>query len=70
MIKNHYYKNFWDKSAYLFVSVAEGHFFSNGNKRLALSLLAKFYEINFIVKENFHTKNLAKSWEIYSQNII
>lgn len=61
-----YYKGFYAQTAYLFVAVAEGHFFSNGNKRLALSLLAKFYELNNYKEYRFkRDKYLQKLKEIF-----
>ena len=41
-----YYPDFFDKAAYLYVSVIDGYYFFNGNKRLALSLLMTFVYIN------------------------
>lgn len=47
LIKNdNYYPSFLKKAAYLFVAISTGHYFSNGNKRLALFSLAYFFAIN------------------------
>ena len=40
------YKNFQEKAAYLFCSIANGHAFTNGNKRLAATLLRYFLSDN------------------------
>lgn len=40
------YEGFYPKAAYLFCSVIDGHPFSNGNKRLAVSLLTFFMVAN------------------------
>ncbi len=41
-----YYPTLLDKATYLLVSVNKGHFFSNGNKRLALVTMTTFLAIN------------------------
>lgn len=41
-IQQRYYRTFFQKAAYLFLAVNKGHFFENGNKRLALVLLVTF----------------------------
>ena len=47
LVKNDdYYPGFFDKAAYLFASIIENHFFSNGNKRLAWMVLIYFLKIN------------------------
>lgn len=52
-IEQSYYPDFYSKASYLFLSINKGHFFSNGNKRLATTLLKIFYTINgFEAKEN------------------
>ncbi|MEK6882228.1 MAG: type II toxin-antitoxin system death-on-curing family toxin, partial [Nanoarchaeota archaeon] len=50
-----FYKDLFDKAAYLLVQINKGHFFSNGNKRLALVMLMGFININ-----DYHIKNLPK----------
>jgi death-on-curing family protein len=46
-IKNHdYYPTFYNKAAYLFASLSTGHYFQNGNKRLALFSFIYFARIN------------------------
>ena len=41
-----WYKGFFEKAAFLFASVNKGHFFANGNKRLALAILVYFIYLN------------------------
>lgn len=45
-IKDDYYSDFFIKSAYLFCGITEGHYFSNGNKRLAMMSFVSLYKIN------------------------
>lgn len=48
MAKLRFYPRFFDKASYLYVQINKGHFFSNGNKRLALVVLAAFvFENNY-----------------------
>jgi len=41
-----YYPDLLDKAAYLLIAINKGHFFSNGNKRLALVTTTVFLDIN------------------------
>src|SRR3989344_3621271 len=41
-----YYPNLLDKATHLLIEINEGHFFSNGNKRLALVATTTFLIIN------------------------
>ena len=41
-----YYPDFYLKTAYLFLSITKGHYFSNGNKRLAAALTSFFLVVN------------------------
>ena len=41
-----FYPDFFDKTAYFLTQINEGHFFSNGNKRLALVITIAFIYIN------------------------
>jgi prophage maintenance system killer protein len=41
-----YYPTLTDKAAYLMVQINKGHFFSNGNKRLALACATVFLVMN------------------------
>lgn len=46
-VKNdEYYTNFWEKGAYLLCSIAGSQYFSNGNKRLGVSVLLAFLTLN------------------------
>ena len=61
-----FYPDFFDKAAYLFIQINEGHFFSNGNKRLALVVTAVFVRINEFL---FQKKNIRSVFQNYFQNI-
>jgi death-on-curing family protein len=50
-----YYPDVLDKAAYLLIQINKGHFFSNGNKRLALVVATVFLDIN-----GKHLKDLPK----------
>lgn len=41
-----YYPTLFDKATYLLVAINKGHFFSNGNKRLALVIALDFLILN------------------------
>ena len=41
-----FYPSLFDKATYLFISINKGHFFSNGNKRLALVVGLGFLALN------------------------
>lgn len=41
-----YYPSIQDKATYLLIGIIQGHFFSNGNKRLALVVMAFFLSFN------------------------
>ena len=41
-----FYPSFLDKATYLLIAINKGHFFSNGNKRLALVIAIGFLEFN------------------------
>ena len=61
-IKNSdYYAHFYSKAAYLFASLSTGHYFANGNKRLALFSFIYFLRIN---KYRFRSikKEKYKEW--------
>lgn len=49
------YETFFAKAAYMFCSVIDGHPFSNGNKRLAVTLLSFFLILNDYV---IHVTNM------------
>ena len=50
-----YYPELFDKVGYLLIQINKGHFFSNGNKRLALVATTVFLDIN-----GKHLKALSK----------
>lgn len=52
-----YYPTLFSKSAYLFININKGHFFSNGNKRLSIVVL--FF---FLVTNNLLFKGKDKQW--------
>lgn len=41
-----YYRGFYKKAAYLFVALTTGHYFENGNKRIAIFSYIYFSQIN------------------------
>lgn len=58
---NNYYPSYYKKAAYLFTSISTGHYFSNGNKRLALAALFVFNYINDFIGRSVR-KEKYKSW--------
>lgn len=52
-----YYPSLFEKATYLLVNINKGHFFSNGNKRLALVTTTTFLSIN-----HYQLKNESKKW--------
>lgn len=52
-----YYPNLLEKAVYILVSINKGHFFSNGNKRLALVTMTTFLDIN-----QLSLKTESKDW--------
>ncbi|OGL69926.1 hypothetical protein A3C17_03895 [Candidatus Uhrbacteria bacterium RIFCSPHIGHO2_02_FULL_53_13] len=61
-VKFQYYSTLVSKAAALFISINLGHYFSNGNKRLALGVL-----VTFLVENHVHFLNLSS--ESYQQLI-
>ena len=56
LMQQDHYQGILGKAAYLFCSVIDGHHFSNGNKRLGVTLLIYFLIINHY---KIHAPNLA-----------
>lgn len=54
-IQAQYYPDYYTKATYLFVALSTGHYFENGNKRIALFSYIYFHQIN-----NFRFRNLQK----------
>lgn len=52
-----YYPDIVSKATHLFVEINKGHFFSNGNKRLALVCTMLFLAINECELSTLHTKD-------------
>lgn len=52
-----YYPSLLDKAGYLLIGINKGHFFSNGNKRLALVVMTTFLRLN-----DLRLKRSDKSW--------
>ncbi len=52
-----YYPTVIDKATYLLIGVNKGHFFSNGNKRLALVIMTVFLGVN-----DLWLKDESKEW--------
>lgn len=48
-----FYPSFYDKAAYLLCSISGSQYFSNGNKRLALTTLVQFLILNEIPLKTF-----------------
>lgn len=46
LMQSRHYPDLKSKAAYMFCSIIDGHPFSNGNKRLAVALLANFLLLN------------------------
>jgi prophage maintenance system killer protein len=66
-----FYPGFFDKASYLFTQINEGHFFSNGNKRLALVVAIAFIYLNRhrfkkISKDEYKT-NLSRLFSRYTE---
>jgi death-on-curing family protein len=51
-----FYPTVFEKAAYLFCGLIEGHYFSNGNKRLALMSTVFFLGLN-----NYNTRNVSRN---------
>ncbi len=64
------YPTFEAKAAYLFIHIATGHLFSNGNKRTAALCLDLFAKLNgyFLVFSNDEIRRLAISVASYREN--
>lgn len=64
------YPTFEAKAAYLFIHIATGHMFSNGNKRTAALCLDVFAQLNgyVLVLSNDEIRNLAIEVASYRQN--
>lgn len=52
----HYYPTMIDKVAFLFTGINQGHYFSNGNKRLAIVIA-----ITFLIKNNRMIRKYQKA---------
>lgn len=61
--EDNYYPDLYSKAAYLFINLNQGHFFSNGNKRLSIVALTFFLGLNLCV-----FKNENKEW--YKEKLI
>lgn len=57
-----FYPDFFEKAAYLLIHINKGHFFSNGNKRVALVFSLVFILLNnydvMVISKNEHRKKL------------
>ncbi|WP_372364861.1 type II toxin-antitoxin system death-on-curing family toxin [Candidatus Uabimicrobium sp. HlEnr_7] len=62
-IQTNYYKGFFEKASFLFISINRGHLFTNGNKRLALTLLLNFIYINDYKFKGLTEKTYRKWFE-------
>ena len=62
LIKNNtYYPTFYKKAAYLFIALSTGHYFENGNKRIALFSYLYFTHRNKYQFRSIRTKQY-KGW--------
>ncbi len=55
--QNQYYPDLLAKAVYLLIGINKGHFFSNGNKRIALTITLFFLLLNY-----FDLKDESKTW--------
>lgn len=66
-----YYPTLLEKAAYLLVTINKGHFFSNGNKRLALVIMTLFLGINGLqlraADKGWYRAQLAQLFPEYDQ---
>ena len=61
-IKNDdYYSTFYQKATYLFLNLSRGHYFSNGNKRIAIYSFLYFVYLNKYRYRNIQ-KNTYQKW--------
>lgn len=67
-IQHSYYPNFYSKSAYLFLAINKGHYFINGNKRLAAVMLKIFYTLNGY-KVEFNRSPVIELRDLYGEFI-
>ena len=58
-----FYPSLLDKATYLFVAINKGHFFSNGNKRLALVIALGFLALNERRLRSFSRKKYKEKLE-------
>lgn len=45
-MQTNYYVDYYQKASYLFLSLSTGHYFKNGNKRVAIFSYVYFHQIN------------------------
>ena len=74
ILDDNFYPTIFEKAAYLFCGLIEGHYFSNGNKRLALMSTVFFlglngYDLSDILREE-GIKRLKKSFPFASLSIV
>ncbi len=58
---NCYYSDYYKKAAYFFIALSTGHYFRNGNKRIALFSYLYFHSLNRF-RFRKHYKNEYKVW--------
>ncbi|MCK5510663.1 Fic family protein [Candidatus Parcubacteria bacterium] len=69
LVKNDtYYPTFFDKAAYIFISLSAGHYFINGNKRLALFSYFYFTTIDDYSFKSLSIKTYKKWFKKYFAN--
>jgi prophage maintenance system killer protein len=67
-IQTHYYPNYYKKAAYLFVALSTGHYFENGNKRIALFSYIYFHQINKLRFRSIRKKQYTQWFKDYFPN--
>ena len=68
-VQQNWYRGLFKKAAYLFISINKGHFFINGNKRLALVITLEFLYKNRvehkIIKEQNYINWFKKEFDTF-----
>lgn len=67
-IQDHYYPNYYKKAAYFFVALSTGHYFENGNKRIALFSYIYFHQINKFSFRSIRKKQYEQWFKKYFPN--
>lgn len=65
---NTYYPNFYKKAAYLFVALSTGHYFKNGNKRIALFTYVHFSRANKLQFRSIRAEQYKRWFDTHFPN--